>query len=338
MLPLLTFAMFLSPVSSTVESSLPTNGPHIRQLAYDGDGATYFASKGNPRADDHVTIAFDRIVELKSLSVATGTKEGENGLSDGMLEISTDGKTFQSAASFVNGNAKTTSPRAARAVRIRVTKDQEFALAVREIAIESSPSVPTFRFPIEFELDVADAPEMKAWAEKVIRVCERHYPMICVELASEGFKPTTRIHIALKKNYKGVAEASGNRIRGSVDYFAKNPNDVGAMIHETVHCVQLYRQRNMPGWLVEGIADYVRFWKYEPGKAGRVRPEQARYDGSYRTTATFLAFVTEKYDPKLVTKLNAILREGKYDGETWKTLTGKPIEELNQEWRRSLVR
>ena len=49
-------------------------------------------------------------------------------------------------------------------------------------------------------------------------------------------------------------------------YFKANPDDIGAMVHETVHCVQLYRGRGNPGWLVEGVADYVRFFKYEPGK------------------------------------------------------------------------
>lgn len=338
MLPLLTFAIFVTPVSTDVESSLTTAGKQIRQLAFDGDAATYFASKGNPKADDHITITFDRIVELKSISVATGPKVDEDELSDGALEVSADGRAFNTVTAFANGMAKVMAPQKARAVRIRVTKDQVFPLAVREVAIESVPAIPTFKFPIEFEIDVADAPEMKEWAEKVVRVCERQYPMICTELASEGFKPTTQIRMSLKTDYNGVAEAAGNRIRGSVKYFTKNPNDIGAMVHETVHCVQLYRQRGMPGWLVEGIADYVRFWKYEPGKAGRVRPEQARYDGSYRTTAAFLAFVSEKYDSKIVTKMNALLREGKYDGETWKTITGKSVEELNQEWRRSLVR
>lgn len=91
--------------------------------------------------------------------------------------------------------------------------------------------------------------------------------------------------------------------------------------------------RGFPGWLVEGIADFVRFWKYEPGKAGRLQPERARYNGSYRVIAAFLAFASEKYDRKLVNKLNALLREGKYDAGAWKTLTGKSVEELNQEWR-----
>ena len=64
----------------------------------------------------------------------------------------------------------------------------------------------------------------------------------------------------------------------------------------------------------------------------------ARYDGSYRTTAAFLAYVTDKYEPTLVTKLNALLREGKFDETAWKTLTGKPVDELNREWRESLAK
>jgi len=198
--------------------------------------------------------------------------------------------------------------------------------------------VAAFRHPVEFTLDVADAPEMKAWGEKAIRVCERNYAMICDELASDGYDPPTRIPMRLRADYKGVAEVSGGRITGSVAYFKSHPDDIGAMVHETAHCVQGYRARGLPGWLVEGIADHVRFWKYEPGKAGRLQPERARYDGSYRTTAAFLAFVSDKYDAKAVNKLNAMLRTNTYDATAWKALTGKSVEELNQEWRQSLVK
>ena len=144
--------------------------------------------------------------------------------------------------------------------------------------------------------------------------------------------------MALKNDYKGVAEAGGGRIKGSVKYFKDHPADIGAMVHETTHCIQGYKARNLPGWLVEGVADYVRFWQYEPGKAGKLAPEKAQYDESYRTTAAFLAYVTEKHDPKLVTKLNALMREVKYDAKAWKTLTGKDVEELNRDWKESLAK
>jgi basic secretory peptidase family protein len=192
------------------------------------------------------------------------------------------------------------------------------------------------KYTVEFVVDVTDAPEMKDWAEKVARICERQYPMICEELKSDGFKPTQRIMMALKKDYKGVASTSGDNIVGSVQFFKAHPDDVGAFVHETVHVVQKYQGRGNPGWLVEGIADYIRFFKYEPGKIGRLDPERVRYDGSYRQSAAFLAYLTEKYDRELVRKINAVMREGKYKEEIFKELTGKTVQELGNEWKASL--
>ena len=83
-------------------------------------------------------------------------------------------------------------------------------------------------------------------------------------------------------------------------YFKDHPDDIGAMVHETVHVVQRYRTRNNPGWLVEGIADYVRFYKYEPGKLRPLNPNRAKYDGSYKVTAQFLAYLSDKYDKEIV--------------------------------------
>jgi hypothetical protein len=110
------------------------------------------------------------------------------------------------------------------------------------------------------------------------------------------------------------------------------------MVHETVHVVQDYRDPDCPGWLVEGIADYIRFFKYEPGKIGRIDPRRARYDGAYRQSAAFLAYVCDKYDKALVRKINARLREGRYRDEVFKELTGKTVEELGAEWKASLRR
>jgi hypothetical protein len=87
---------------------------------------------------------------------------------------------------------------------------------------------------------------------------------------------------------------------------------------------------------VEGIADYIRFFKYEPGKLGRISPSRARYNGSYRVSAAFLAYLVEKYDPDAVRKLNRAMREGEYQEVIFKHLTGKTVQELDREWRDSL--
>jgi hypothetical protein len=255
-----------------------------------------------------------------------------------VLEASADGKAFEPLAQFVEGVAsvKPQGGRKLQAVRLRSGSDLKHPLVIREIAIESEPALAIFRYPIEIVVDVSDAPEMKGWADRVARLCERNYPMICDELKSEGFKPRTHITMTLKKDYKGVAAAGGGKITGSVSYFKNNPDDMGAMVHETVHCVQAYRTRGNPGWLVEGIADYIRFFRYEPGKLGKINPDRVRYNGSYRVTAAFLAYVAEKYDKELVRKLNKAMREGEYREELWQVLTKKSVQELDTEWRASL--
>src|SRR5205085_4085503 len=115
-------------------------------------------------------------------------------------------------------------------------------LAIREFTITSDPPVATFKYPVEFVVNVDDAPEMREWAEKAARVCERQYGMICEELKSDSFKPLTVITMTLRNDYSGVAAAGGGRITGSVRYFKAHPDDVGAMVHETVHTVQRYRR------------------------------------------------------------------------------------------------
>ena len=53
-------------------------------------------------------------------------------------------------------------------------------------------------------------------------------------------------------------------------------------------------------------------------------------------TAAFPAYAAEKYDKDLVRKLNHVMREGNYKEEIFKELTGKTVQELDEEWRTSL--
>jgi hypothetical protein len=326
-------------VPVVIESSLATGNNQIRQFAFDANPDTFFASEKNASKADSVTLTFDTAVALRSVRVTTGRPKGGDALTAGVVEVSADGKEFTELAKFADGAAAGGAKPDVKAVRVRPTEDLKHPLVVREIVIDSEPPVAVFKYPIEFVVDVSDAPDMAEWAAKVARVCERQYPLICDMLVSDGFKPLTMIRMTLKNDYNGVAAAGGGRITGSVKYFKGHLDDVGAMVHETVHCVQLYRGRGNPGWLVEGVADYIRFFKYEPGKLGiKLTPERAKYDGSYRVSAAFLNFATEKYDPQLVGKLNAVMREGKYKPEVWKELTGKSVEELGREWQQSLAK
>jgi hypothetical protein len=275
---------------------------------------------------------------VTSVEVRTGTPNGFEGLTSGRLEVSADGKTFEPLAAFARGTARgDAGGRNVFAVRI-APGAQPHPLLVREFAITSDPPLAAFRHPIEFAVDVSRAPGMEKWAEHAARVCERAYPMICDELASDGFSPPARIPLLVRRDAGAIAAASTGRVIASAGYFEENPHDIGAVIHATALVVQAYHGRPAPAWLVHGVADYVRYFKFEPGAIEPLDPDNARHDGDSQETAAFLAYLVATYDPALVRRLNAALRDGRYSDDVWTALTGKSLRDLGDEWRRSLRR
>jgi hypothetical protein len=144
------------------------------------------------------------------------------------------------------------------------------------------------------------------------------------------------------------AYAAGNKISLSAPWF---PGQLkreakGCVVHEMGHVVQNYwraRQTNRnpkdtPGWITEGICDYIRWFLYEPQSNGaHVRDaRQAKYDASYRVTGNFLDWVVTAKDKDLLKKLNAAAREGKYEEKLWKDWTGKTLQELGDEWKKAV--
>jgi hypothetical protein len=199
---------------------------------------------------------------------------------------------------------------------------------------------------VEIAIDTSQVPELAEWADQKLRpVLEEWYPKIVAELPSDGYTAPVKFSVTFLKDGKGVAYTAGTRVVCAADWFEKNLEGeaVGAVVHELVHVVQQYRGRanpaaaRNPGWLVEGVADYVRWYQYEPeSKRPHPNPARAKYTDSYRTTASFLNFVTDQYDDEIVPKLNAVMREGKYAEGLWKEYTGKTADELAQEWKETL--
>jgi len=332
-------ALDAPPVDAVVESTTATSGDHIRQYLFDGDDATYYLTETAPGREAVVSLVFDEPVQVESIEVRTGSPEGEGEAAAGAaLEGSEDGRAFERLADFADGVAGAEPGRKLKAVRVVAAKDADGPLAIREIKVGSEPALSRFAFPVEVVVDELDEADMKDWAEKAAKACERYYGRINEALRSDGYTPARVIKMSLKNGIDVPAYASGNRITGSVSWFKDHPDDVGAMIHEATHVVQRYRSRRNPGWLVEGVADYVRFILYEPKNIGPINPRTARYDQSYRVTARFLDYVGKTYDEDFVLKLNRAMREGTYSDDLFKEWTGKTKEELGEEWQASLSR
>jgi hypothetical protein len=220
----------------------------------------------------------------------------------------------------------------------------------------------------EITIDTTNAPDLTEWANQtLLPVCVKWYPIIVEMLPSDGFEAPKKFSISFREDMNNPAATGGTRIMCSTKWMRQNLKGeaVGAVVHEMVHVVQQYpgffrrargggnagaagaaggaapatapAARN-PGWLVEGIPDYVRWFKYEPQTHGAdIRnPARAKYDASYRVSANFLNYVTDHYDKDLVKKLNAAMRQGKYSEDLWKEYTGKTAPELAEEWKKSL--
>jgi hypothetical protein len=178
-------------------------------------------------------------------------------------------------------------------------------------------------------VDTSQAPEAVDWAAKAKALCEEWYPRIDAMLATKDFKPPASVKIVFKKT-NGVAGTAGNRITVNSEWIAKHPEDFGMIIHELVHVVQSYPKADAM-WLIDGIADYIRFWSFEPKPpAVRIDPAKSSYREGYRVTAAFLVWVEKERDKDIVARLHGALRKGAYTDGLWKEGSGKDLDAL---WR-----
>ncbi|WP_428307427.1 basic secretory protein-like protein [Lacipirellula sp.] len=213
-----------------------------------------------------------------------------------------------------------------------------------EAPAQLAPEVVRIGDKYEIVFDASDAPDLMPWIkETLIPICTEWYPKIVDLLPSDGYAAPERFTITFHSDMGGVAHAMGTEIHCSAPWFAQNLDGeaAGAVVHEMVHIVQQYGRtrgahRN-PGWMVEGAADYIRWFLYEPvEKRRQPNPDRANYTDSYQTTAAFLDYVVAEHDPKLVEKFNAAMRQGEYDDKLWEQYTGKTVDELWAEYVRTL--
>jgi len=196
----------------------------------------------------------------------------------------------------------------------------------------------------EIAFDASQVPELKPWVdEKLKPVCARWYPKIVEMLPSDDYEAPAQFAIVFHRDMRGVANTGGRRINCAAEWFQNNLDGeaAGAVVHEMVHVVQQYGWRRggerSPGWMVEGLADYIRWFLYEPENLRpRPDPDRANYTDSYRTTAAFLDYVVDHHDKEAIQKFNAAMREGKYSDDLWQEFTGKSAEELWAEYARTL--
>jgi hypothetical protein len=183
-------------------------------------------------------------------------------------------------------------------------------------------------------VDASDLPEQQAWGDAAKALVETWFPQITALLCTDDYAVPAEIRLVIKKEANFPAFTSGATITINGKWITEHPDDLGMVIHELVHVVQSYPgRRGAPGWLTEGIADYVRWWRYEPeyfATHGRpkIDPKKAKYTDSYRTTAYWLAWASKQYDARLVFELDRALRHREDPLAVFTKLTGKDADAL----------
>jgi len=200
------------------------------------------------------------------------------------------------------------------------------------------------------EVDTTSFAQGAEWGVLAKGLVESWYPRIAELLATDGLDPldgkphgkpfaTPRaIKIVIAKTLDAPAYTTGNEIHVNGSWIVAHPDDSGLLIHELAHVLQAYPGGpKFPGWLSEGIADYVRWWRYEPelaAGAGRTRidPAKSKYTDSYRVTAMWLAWCSRAHDMRLVPALDLALRNGEDPLPLFEKLCGKDAEALWKEF------
>ena len=133
-------------------------------------------------------------------------------------------------------------------------------------------------------------------------MCRRFNPNRC----------SRNVPLVIDPNYNGAGVTTGKKITISATYLRDYP-------------------RYDPSWLVEGIVDYAR-WKYGINNAagGWSLTNNASgqyYTDSYRITAQFLVWCEKRY-PRIVNRLDSVLRNNVYQANTWVQITGRTVDQL----------
>jgi len=184
---------------------------------------------------------------------------------------------------------------------------------------------------VEVVVDTSAVPDLAKWGDEAGELVRKWHPRIAELLKSEKFTPPRKVTLIFKE-MDGIAGTSGDSIAISAQWVREHPDDTGMVIHELVHVIQAYPKYEHV-WLVEGIADYIRYFHYEPKKdLGPIDVAKASYRDGYGTTARFLAWAEKKYDKQLVRKLNAALRQTNYEDRLFEHFTGKPLDALWKEF------
>ena len=158
------------------------------------------------------------------------------------------------------------------------------------------------------------------------------YPKLLKEYNPDAVK---RVYFIIDPTYDGVAYSFGDVLVFSYDYMEGHPEEGDVAVHEIMHKIQNGYQGEVPGWLTEGIADYVRYRYGIDNPDSWELPaygDDQNYDDSYRVTARFLVWIENHEQAGFVKQLDQALRKGTNYKDFFISSLGKSIDQIWSEY------
>jgi hypothetical protein len=176
-----------------------------------------------------------------------------------------------------------------------------------------------------------------------VATMQAHARAICNILyrSVDEVKNVTRQSLTID-SHDGVAYAAGGDITFSSNHISNFANGKtaaatnfeinGVLVHEGTH---VWQYTNGGGWLVEAMADYVRY-KAGFDKLSR-RSRGGNWDHPYTTGGFFIVWIEEKYDPDFGYKVNMGMKNrGFVYADLVKQITGKDVDAAWAEYQAAI--
>ncbi|TGY36993.1 basic secretory protein-like protein [Stenotrophomonas maltophilia] len=177
------------------------------------------------------------------------------------------------------------------------------------------------------------------------RIIETFFAAYVRERADFHPGAPAQVRIVIDPGYDGIAYVGEKEKAATITinpaWLAKHPDDIDLVTHEAMHIVQGYPEyanERVPGWLVEGIADYARDrYGSDNAAAGWALPTTVKngqnVETGYRVTGAFLKWGEARH-PGLVKALDGALRDGRYTPALWEQQTGLALPALWAQYAR----
>jgi len=181
-----------------------------------------------------------------------------------------------------------------------------------------------------FVIDTEDAPSLEAWGQELRRRAVSWWPLVAGALASPGYRPPENVYIKFRNDLpQGLAgHTVGNIIALNAPYITAHPTYYNYVGHELVHVVQDYKPPFIP-WLVEGVADYVRYYVLFPqDPERRLNPAAGDYRRGYQQAAALLDWIERTHGVGSVRRANAAMRTGENGEAVLAKDAGRPLDDV----------